>query len=240
MVELAGLIGMLTFVGASTAVGARLLWVGQRTRRLPERMIGLSFLLAGTLGAGLGVAAAVGSSHPAGPWLAAGSSLAVDLGVACLAVFTWRVFRPSVPWAAALFGASLLVLAVGFVGQLTLSGFAYGASRGLWGWVELAPRLVLYAWASGESLLQHRAGRRRVALGLADPLVVDRFRLWGIGLLAVEGIWMVLGLARGLGWHFQATYVPTALLGFVCAGALWLAFFPPQAYQRHVAAHARS
>lgn len=238
--EVLGLLGMVSFVGASTAVGGRLVWMGRRSRRLPELTIGLSFLLAGTLGAGLAVAGGVAGAGAAARALAAAADLSVNAGVACLALFTWRVFRPEDSLGVALFTGCLAALAVGFLGQLRTTGFDPRAASDPWGWLSLGARLVLYGWAATESLLQHFAGRRRVALGLADPVAVDRFRLWAIGLLAVIGIWLLSAAARVLGFSFREIYLPTALLGLVCAGSLWLAFFPPRAYERHVAASAAS
>ena len=39
---------------------------------------------------------------------------------------------------------------------------------------------ALYLWTSVESLTWWRRMHRRVALGLADPVVANRFFLWGV------------------------------------------------------------
>lgn len=225
-----GLVGMLAFTAVSFAVGVRLLWLARRTRELPELAIGASFLLAGGLGGTLTVLAGERSVA-----LFAVGSLLVDLGVACLAVFTWRVFRPDAAWGAALFAACLAGFAIGFLGKLVTGGFGTPTTS-LWDWITLLSRMAMYGWGACESLIHHLAGRRRLRLGLADPLVVNRFLLWAIGLFAVFAIWAQLAVVMVVGVDPRVTFLGTALLGFVCAGALWLAFFPPSSYRRRFVA----
>jgi hypothetical protein len=72
-----------------------------------------------------------------------------------------------------------------------------------------------------------------VRIGLADPLVANRFLLWGIGTLATLLVSLLYIGAQFLG-HYE---MPASLIGIsstlVLASAIaeWLAFFPPRSYR---------
>ena len=79
-----------------------------------------------------------------------------------------------------------------------------------------------------------RLMRRR--LGLGDPLVADRFALWGVG-IGLGSLGILAGAASTVfGWFVpvlaqHADFV-ISLLGLAAAALLLLAFMPPQAYVR--------
>lgn len=234
--ELAGLLGFLAFAATSFVVGFRLLAIGWRTGQLPELTIGGSFVLAGGLGGLLGVIAArleVLLDSPVQPVYAV-SNLAVQAGVALLAFFTWRVFRPREAWARLLFQACGAGLAASFLGRIALGDFRADAASAL-AWLELGTRIGVYSWALAETLREYAAARRRCAIGLAQPLVANRFLLWGIGLASILAIWLYSAALRASGRSADGSWLLMAGLGFACAGALWLAFFPPAAYRRRFA-----
>jgi hypothetical protein len=231
--ELVGLVGFAAFTLTSFVVGFRLLAVGWRTGQIPETTIGASFVLGGGLAGLLGLIAArlqVLLGSPLQPLLGV-SSLALQAGVTCLALFTWRVFRPRAPWARLLFGACVAGLAASFLGHLALGDFTAPA----FAWLGLATRIVVYSWALAETLREYASARRRCAIGLAHPLVANRFLLWGVGLAAVLGIWVYSAASLATGGGTGAAWLVMSTLGFLCAGALWLAFFPPEAYRRRFA-----
>jgi hypothetical protein len=85
--------------------------------------------------------------------------------------------------------------------------------------------LAGYLWTAAESFRCWRDYRR--ARGL-DPVIVERFRLWGTSAVAVV-FWVAVAFigedaawARGIGSAF----------GIVSSVALWFAFQPPEFYQR--------
>lgn len=234
--ELAGLLGFLAFTATSFVVGFRLLWIGWRTGQLPELTIGASFALAGGLGGLLGVIAArleVLLDSPVQPVFAV-SNLALQAGVTCLAVFTWRVFRPREAWARALFWACVACLAASFLGRIAVGDFRADTASAL-AWLELGTRIVVYAWALAETLREYAAARRRCSIGLAHPLVANRFLLWGVGLASTLAIWLYAAAMRASGRSSESSWLVVAVFGFACAGSLWLAFFPPDAYRRRFA-----
>ncbi len=232
-------VGLGAFFVASAVLGTRLLWVARRTRELPEIAIGLSFLLAGALGFLLEVVgqAPAAALPPAvvGPLTAAGK-LSIDLGIAAQLVFTWRVFRPNRAWACAFAAWSGCLLAASFLGQ-ALDGFSGRQLYGFWFWVDFTGRAAAPAWCSFESLRYYTMMRRRVKLGLADPVSAHRFLLWGLGSGAGFTMFLTGLVARifGGGPFTNVSVLAMSSLGLFAAVAYWLTFFPPAVYRRLVA-----
>jgi hypothetical protein len=94
-----------------------------------------------------------------------------------------------------------------------------------------------------EALRQYGMAKRRMALGLADPLVANRFLLWGL-----VASFQVAIQAASLGLHVRGMGILADPLGLalVTAGSLlaaammWLAFLPPAAYRKFVERRARA
>ena len=89
-------------------------------------------------------------------------------------------------------------------------------------------------WAMFEAFRYAAMLRRRMALGLAQPMMTHRFWLWGVGAAAqfsviVIDTMMWLGTGGGLDGSSAGIEV-TAALGLVGAVAVALAFFPPISY----------
>jgi len=231
---LLALFGICAFALSSGIVGIRLLLLSLRTGRMPERLIGLSLLLAGGLGSG-GLIAAGLADEPRALILAI-AMLSVDCGIAALGAFTWLVFRPT------RLGATLVAVCVAllFASLITdrIAGHFLGVPRTAFSMAsDYAGRLGIYTWASYESLRQWVLARRRVRLGLSEPLVANRFLLWGVAALAALGIWLH-SLWRELHRVADQTelYLVVTVLGGICALAIWLGFFPPRAYRARFAA----
>src|SRR5690606_30936279 len=155
----------------------------------------------------------------------------------------WRIYRPT-SWGAAvvsLLGVAAVVAALVAEGRAT--GFDTAAWRGLgWHVARRGLQVGCLLWGAGEALVYWRRMRRRVALGLADPLVADRFLLWGIG-AGAAGLGSAIGTAVQLvsgRAPLEQSWVTmsSSLHGLVAAVALWLAFLPPAAYRRRVRARA--
>lgn len=237
--------GFLAFFVVSLLVGVRLVRLAARTRRLPELLMGIGVLGIGPVGFG-GIVVASGLAHdaPALSRLVAGAaSAAVALGVAAKFLFNWRIYRPS----SRLVALVSLVGVVAAAGTLAAENIATGFDTAAWrgpGWhvARSVLQVGCLLWGAGEALLYWRRMRRRVALGLADPLVADRFLLWGIG-AGAAGLGSAIGTAVLLvsgRAPLEQTWVTmsSSLHGLVAAAALWLAFLPPAAYRRRVRARA--
>jgi hypothetical protein len=250
---------MALFAFASTAVtiavgcivGATLLARAARNRVMPEFAVGLGLLSFYSLSRGLPLASsAFGDSigHGAQLALLTGSTIGSGLGLFGLLLFTWWVFRRRSLPATLAFTAALLAIAVTRIGIIRdflavpsseVPTFAHspewvGASVVLW--------TAAWVWASSESLRYHAKLRRRLRLDLADPVVADRFFLWGLG-TGVSGLIsasLVATTAAGMAVHSDA--VPQLLLsiGGVVGPITWyLSFMPPDAYLDFVRDRAR-
>jgi hypothetical protein len=87
----------------------------------------------------------------------------------------------------------------------------------------------------------HRQLRRRLALGMADPLVANRVLLWAIYALSATFVVAVqafyhLTLGNTLG--HPVPLLASALGGSLSSVAVYLAFLPPASYLRLVQARA--
>src|SRR5262245_11725926 len=177
------------FVVASLVVGLRLLVLAIRTGELPEFAVGLALLVMGGIGypcaaiargaAQLGLIARVA--------LEAVAMGCMVLGTLGIAVFNWKVFRPLDRWAKALVYAFGALLVASYTWQAAAPGFAAAAENrgfGLHGLEVLAGFSLL--WAAIESVGYALKLRKRMAIGLADPLVADRVKLWSFAIVAAQ------------------------------------------------------
>lgn len=234
MLVIAALAGA-SFIVVSLVVGIRLLRLAARTRRLPELAVGLALFLMGGFGWPLIVVAQQATALP--DWARSGlallSTILMSVGETSLALFTWRVFRPEAGWARAL----VLLVGLGFasciVGQAFVPGYPAIALEGAAPWLafRILP-IVCLGWTGLESAWHARGCLRRRRIGLADPVVANRFVLWAVCTLtsALLTVATVIG-----GPTFQTSLAGIALLApasLVAALALWFAFLPPAFYQR--------
>jgi hypothetical protein len=237
------LLGVLCLILACTAVGLRLILLGVRRWELPELALGAGYLLFGSLGYPLAAvaraSAAAGTAH-AGAWLAAALAIQ-NLGVIACYLFTARVFRPGrVGGGIAVTGALLLLAS--WIGHGFDPGWPGARSGGPWYYLGLATRAAAFVWCAAESLSYWARLRRRLRIGLADPVVVDRMWLWGASSLAIAlgfAIFAAGTLSPG-GVNATPVVLGVSACGLAASLAMTLAFFPPAAYRRRLERGARS
>jgi hypothetical protein len=246
-VSAAGVLAALgggAFVLASLVLGGRLMWLSTRTGEIPERVMGFGLFLMGGVSYPLMLVALLGEGLAEGTRVAmvVAQMLFNTAGMTALAWFNRRVFRPHEAWSAVL----VALVAVGYLGAAALQILGPGVvdfleTRGgpwqLSGFVSI----LATGWGAFESLRYHALLRRRMELGLAQPVVADRFRLWGVAMGCAAFITLVSQGLEAMGIAVNATVVGGLLvgsLGLVIAVSLWLAFFPPQAYLARVEARA--
>jgi hypothetical protein len=235
---------ILICILVGTLVGLKLLSIAARSRKFPEFAIGAALFAYAALSQPAFLA------HQA---LGEEVSLGVRIGIVVLRIlayyvtllglslFTWQVFGAKSRWRQAV-AASVAVAAL-IVGGLSIWAnwlqLSANAPLPLYGRVGLAPLYVLaFGWASLESLRYHGLMRKRRSLGLADPVVTNRFFVWGAG----EGVSSLVVLAlsvaivtRGelsIADPFVSWFV--VLAGLVNALVWWLTFAPPTSYLRWV------
>lgn len=245
----------------SLVVGLRLLAAGVPQRRLPELTLAGYFLTTPILGTICLGSAYGGFADPrlalapaTGGLLVGIATFSMALGAVAICVFTWRTFRPDLPQArnAALAGSALAL--GGFALEGLYDGFAVSLDPGLGHWVAWLGRTAPMLWLALESFHYHDLLRRRLRLGLVDPLVADRFLLWGVwstanllNLAADVLSRLVFAVAGGPGHPHVAdllrsiaigTMSATMVLGLVSGATLFLTFFPTARYRRRVIARA--
>jgi len=220
-----------------SVVGCRLLLLAARTREKPERVLGLTFLLMGVsflLYQIPLVFQAEGLETPS--YFSA--RVAYCVSSVTLALFTRVVFRPTEAWAAALVLGIPVSLVIG-VGFSALGGDWEGFSiSNHWFWFEWVANTLPFGWIGVEASIQYRSGRRRMRVGLLEPLVCNRFLLWMIvGLLQLSAFLISLvQYAEYEATGAWSTWADATLgtLEIVTIGVIWLVFFPPAFYSRWI------
>jgi hypothetical protein len=236
------LIGLVIYTVASGIVGVRLLLRARRSHGLPELLAGLSYIGAPAIGYPLAI---VSSQLPnravATPLYVIGETLLV-FGCCCFLFFTVKVFRPSAFWAMALAALGSAIL-------------CWSGVRIVHAWlihtdpVEVSAHakfplalmvgvlLLSYVWTAMEGLRYYRMMRKRMALGMADAVVTNRFLLWTFSGLTSVG-WMgfsALMLAAGENLATNPVNVAvTCMGGLLNTVFLLLIFMPPGSYLRWV------
>ncbi|MCG8588978.1 MAG: hypothetical protein MJE66_06775 [Proteobacteria bacterium] len=227
------------FALACAVVGIRFGLRGLRTGYAAELMLGYGFLSSGCIGFVLVVfPALIPALAPIAPKSITLGEALINSGEGVLLWFTLRVFglrRRSTLWAAAVVWAGL---AVGFVWLAWVSGGWFDQVSHPAYWIQAGARTTCFVWAGTEALRYHWMMQRRLWLGLADPIVADRFRLFAIfGLSAA-----LMNVTMAVAWALRHWYgvappsiqVVASLLGLAAALCMSLAFFPPAAYARWI------
>jgi hypothetical protein len=90
-------------------------------------------------------------------------------------------------------------------------------------------------------MLEWSKSRRRLALGLADPVVSNRFLMWGLfGLstMLLSSFLLFLQIATAEGSRSLTGQIATTVFGLISSGTVMLAFTPPERYAARIRARA--
>ncbi len=253
-VEIFPSVATLAFVIGSAVVSARLLGLARRTSEVPELLLGGAILCTAVLGYGVLIAGlairGAGVLAPdevpmAAVVLSGAGKLLHDLGVTFFLLFVVYVFRRQTRWAPILASALCALLWGGFaVGASEGSFRGQGIGHAAW----YCEYLVIWSyplWNMIESYRYWGLMRRRATIGLADPLVTNRFLLWGTGSLFTALATWIASLpvlfvddpARMLEL-MPSIRIATAATGLVSVTCSLFAFLPPQWYRRRLTAGA--
>jgi hypothetical protein len=237
------LVTTVAYVVVGLVVGVRLLLLARRTGGFPELVLGLAeSLLAGVVPPMFIVTQVVSGPEALVRCSAFLGHLAYTVGCAVMILFTWRVFRPTEGWARAFLYASLGVLGIGGGLQMANAFLAPGIAELrdpqttaflLMEWVSLGG----FVWTAIEAFAYHAQLRKRLSLGLVDPVVVNRILLWGV--VGVGGIVAagapVTASVMGLNVSTDVrTRLVCAFATVISSVAIQLAFLPPAFYLRWV------
>ncbi|MCG8588417.1 MAG: hypothetical protein MJE66_03930 [Proteobacteria bacterium] len=239
------LTGILVSVVVSAWVGVRLLVLARRTRQMPELAMGF-YCTGVTLSAALYLTAGLSADRnfELARWFTHAGSAALCLSACALALGLQRIYRARVAWASWLSVALCAWIVSGWAWILVAEGAVLPGRVTVPNVVYTIARVSIYVWGAIEALRYHLLMRRRLKLGLADPIVAHRMLLWGAFMVCMASfalLMLVLGIVmgpEGARW-LPGTSVAAALM-FVGAFCLWCSFFPPAFYQRWIARRPRS
>jgi hypothetical protein len=243
-------------VVGSAVVGVRLVLLARRTRALPELLLGSAILGTAVLGYGTLVASLIlrggemggDAVSPLAVFLSGAGQILHDAGVTCFLLFTVYVFRREDRWARHVACVALLLLWGGLAWGAAHGSFRTGNVGTLAWYCEYAVVWTYPVWNAVEALRYGAMMRRRVRLGFADPLVANRFALWGLGsvfsalAIGIASIpFFLMDQPELLASATPPIRVATAIAGLASVSCSYLAFLPPAWYVRRVqAASARA
>jgi hypothetical protein len=246
------LVATALFVCGSAVVGLRLLWLARRTGRSPELLLGAAILGTAVLGYGVLIVGTIMRSMLGSEvvpeslvLLTAVGKIAHDLGVSLFLAFVVSVFRPGDSWARGLAGGAMLLLWTGLAWGAMLGSFRMDNTGTPAWWCEYAIIWTYSLWLVFESFRYWRLMQKRVWLGLTDPMVTNRFLLWGCGSLftfmatAIASVpFALLGQSDLMATVAPTVYVGTAIAGVCSISCSYLAFLPPTWFAERVRARA--
>ena len=225
-----------------TALAVRLFRLARRTRGLPEALVGVYFLL---VPFGIAASIRVDRFDPEAAWLVRATANALfSAGGVAILLFAWFVFRPDARWARALAWGGSAVIAALWAAAIPLGLYESDHSLFL-----LLPVYASYLWVFFESARYALLLRRRQRLGLADPVVANRFLLFavwtgGVGAITLMGVGMSLAQVvqgtfhDGGGLSHPVVLGATRALSLPIAVAIFLTFLAPGRYHAWLRARA--
>ena len=221
------------FTLASFVVGIRLLMRGLSHKTRPETLLGAHALLIASGNVIVQGAVLIGlHGTRAASIIVRTGGIVIDAGYACFAFFCVDVYRPEMPelrkLSIALLIAITVVQPIGVLFEPTVNPIFYS---------EQVLRVASYAWGSYEAFRFYGIMRRRAHYGMGDPLVENRFLLWGVAttlalliLIAMCITFKLTALSEIGALTLSVGAILTVPTGFL----VWLAFFPPDWYRRRV------
>jgi hypothetical protein len=234
------ILSMVFTIAVTLTVGVRLLLVARRTRGLPEFLFGFTFVST-ALGEAFGEVGARALWSTPGPLATTLNALTfalVTLGATALALVVWRVFCPGKSWGVPLCAACCGLIVLAYAIRLWDGDFADAQGQGRGYLLHVAVQGFIIAWAVAEAIYCWSLLRKRLALGLADPMATNQILLWGISGIFFFGGIAAIGFTRFV-LHQDPLELPgvTAFLMAMVVGAsvsMWCAFFPPGWLRRWV------
>lgn len=243
-----GGLAQLASIGSAFWLGGRLLRRAQHGGGAPERLLGLHLLLAIGVGSLL-LSAATLSAYTAEPLpplvfraLTVGGNLATILGLTAVLWFNSRVFHGGQLGGRLVAVISSLLMCAGFAQYVAAGGMETAELYGRASWPYVGAMVLGDLWVTTDALRFRAQLLRRLALGLADPLVVDRLLLWAIGSAARVGLVLIAPLVTAFvpSQELRMALAPglllcSALLILAATVSLWLMLAPSPSYRRWVA-----
>jgi len=243
--EIAQEVGMLIVFLAGIsyiAVGVYLLQTASRENGGPSFFLGLALLCNGISFGFSEIPFVAGAEHLVAP-LTFISRLCSAACSVSIAMFTWRVFRSDSRWGGLAVGSTAALIGAG----LTISvlegdweGYSPLSYKGFW--FEWVGCLAPFVWLSIESLGMYLVSRRRIPLGLIDPVVCNRYFLIGF-YTALASLTYLIYIPMYIVYELHGMWsgwldIFLGLVELISVVALGLSFSAPPFYRRWIGASA--
>lgn len=240
---IAAFLPLAFFVAIAGSVGFRLVRLWTRTHSAPEGSLGLGLLLV----ASSMPLSAIGrvpdlAMHFSGRVCFSAGLLIAAVGLSGMVFFNYQVFRRGSVWGRLLFVAisGLLLASVSYMSVANFRGNSVEEIKPLMrpGTLSLMGAVLLsFLWGAAESFRCRYALKRQLALGLGDPVVANRFLLWGVASVACACLLVVIIACVVSGMTIMQEPVPLGAMsvnGIVMSAAWYFTFFAPARYLRFV------
>ncbi len=228
---------LISLIG-TLVLGARLVAAGIRNRATPELTYGAALCVSG-MGSIIRVVVygIVGVSEDTRSAVIFASCFSVGT-VAIMTTGIRLIYHPRSRWPWAL-QASIVALSLVGTFHIATSPIAIQV-RPFEQLLNDVASTCMLIWGAAEGFAYWGKLRRRLELGLVEPLVVERFRVWGLGFAvgacASATLWatpLLMGVRIIDIWWISTA----ANLMLVAMTVLtWIAFYPPERYRRWVEA----
>jgi hypothetical protein len=219
--------------------GVRLILLSWRSQKSPEFLLGMSLFLWGLSYFCWQIPIATANQPLTQPLFFA-SRILTHIGTLFFANFVWIAFRNRARWAKYFVFAIAIGMFAGVAGSI--AGGDWEGMQPLnnpWWWVDWTAGFVSMSWVGVEGFIAYAKARRRVQLGLCDPLARNRFLIWGItGLVWTVYSWILL--YQTIEFEINGTWsiaIDRANGAVEATGValVWLIYFPPRFYRRWIA-----
>ena len=230
MADLAILV-IAIYCAASLFVGSRLMLLAWRTGKQPELFAAIALLGIAPFGFGLTVVSTILIPHStlAANFLWAVAALSLNIGSAGAFLFSYRVFHSGNERIRSIVTCLVLLLASLWLAEARLTAFEAAPPASVATRISDWLRSAALLWGGLEALQYWTRLRRRVSIGLADPIVVRRFLLWGIALFG-SGVCNTIDATTKLfvvrALDYPLLTLTNAVSGLLAAACLTFAFWP--------------
>ncbi len=232
------LAGVILFI-----VGIRLLRIASLTKGRPERLLGIYLGLTGVSYFFYQIPLLM-RLDAVTPYTDLTGRLIYGVAVYFILAFTRTVFRGRVAWSRWLVRALMVLLVLGIGGSTLLGDFRGFSLTDPWFWLEWLGYTLATIWVSTEALLAHRNAKKRLRIGLCEPIIANRYLLWSLfGIFQFLGSLAVIYMYYDYAMTQQWRALPDVLLGaceILAAASAWFVFMAPAFYREWIARRART
>jgi hypothetical protein len=218
-------------------IGVRMFMLSSQTKQTPERLLSGLFLFSGLSYLGYALAAALQIEALWTPLNFTARVLYAPAPI-FLAIFTRQVFRPSGVWATGIVWATAALAVTSIAGSAYTGDWEAFSLSSPWFWCEWTSYTLPFGWAGIEAFAQYLRARRRMQHGLCDPMVCNRFLLWGLyGALSLVVSLLILPMYLHYERHGQFATLWDGLSSAaetLSIAMIWCVFFPPLFYRRWI------